>query len=413
MTPTTPVSVVVVSRGRPQALTRCLTGLGQLLHPTFEIVVVADPAGLAAIAAAGWTGRIKSVAFDQANISTARNLGIGQAAGDLVAFIDDDAVPEPTWLSHLAAALGAAGVVAAGGSVRGRNGISFQWPARAVRGDAGTQSLTVPDRRPALFPGRPGLGIKTEGTSMAFRRDVLARIGGFDPVFRFYLDETDLNLRLAAAGAITAIVPLAEVHHGFAASARRRADRVPQSLHEIGASLAAFARKHHPGEPAPILATELAQRRAGLLAHLVAGRIEPRDLRRLLTSLHDGWADGMARPLAPLPPLPVAATPFLPFLPLVADRGPRVLSGRRWQARSLRAQAAALAQQGWRVSLYLFFASARYHRVSFRPEGYWEQSGGLFGRSDRLGGAFRFSRFNARLKSEVERVALQRGISQS
>jgi len=60
---------------------------------------------------------------------------------------------------------------------------------------------------------------------MAVRRSVLADLGGFDPRFRFYLDETDLNLRLAARGLYTALVPLAQVHHGFHASARRRKDR--------------------------------------------------------------------------------------------------------------------------------------------------------------------------------------------
>ena len=99
------VSVVVVSRGRPEALTLCLTGLGQLIHPNFEIVVVADPEGLAATLAAGWGDRVKMVSCDVPNISIARNLGIEQAAGEVVAFIDDDAVPEPTWLAALTAPL--------------------------------------------------------------------------------------------------------------------------------------------------------------------------------------------------------------------------------------------------------------------------------------------------------------------
>ena len=94
------VSVIVVSRGRPKALLRCLTGLGQVLYPAFEIIVVADPAGMTALQP-DWAGRIKAVGFDQPNISAARNLGVAQAAGDIVAFIDDDAVPEPGWLIHL------------------------------------------------------------------------------------------------------------------------------------------------------------------------------------------------------------------------------------------------------------------------------------------------------------------------
>ena len=46
-----PVSVVIVSRGRPGALSLCLTGVAQLDYPAFEVIVVACPEGAAAIAA--------------------------------------------------------------------------------------------------------------------------------------------------------------------------------------------------------------------------------------------------------------------------------------------------------------------------------------------------------------------------
>ena len=120
------VSVVIVSRHRAPGLRRCLTGLAQLYYPNFEIVVVADPDGIAA--ARDWAGDrpVKLAAFDEPNISTARNLGIAQAAGDLVAFIDDDAAPEPTWLDHLCAPFQDPKVAASGGFVRGRNGKSRQ-----------------------------------------------------------------------------------------------------------------------------------------------------------------------------------------------------------------------------------------------------------------------------------------------
>ena len=49
MTPS--VSVVIVSHGRPDALALCLTGVGQLDYPNFEIVVVADSTGVAAVKA--------------------------------------------------------------------------------------------------------------------------------------------------------------------------------------------------------------------------------------------------------------------------------------------------------------------------------------------------------------------------
>lgn len=399
-----PVSVVIVSRGRPEALLRCLTGVSQLLYPNFEIVVVADPAGADAIAATGQAGRIKLVAFDEANISQARNLGIRAAAGEIVAFIDDDAVPEPTWLSHLTAPLADPAVKAAGGFVRGRNGISWQWQGRDIGADALSEPIPVNGSGPLVLAPEPDRGIKTEGTNMAFRRDVLAGMGGFDPAFRFYLDESDLNLRLAEAGGLTALVPLAQVHHGYAASDRRRPDRAPTDLHEVGASLAVFARKHG-GD----IARALAHHRKGVIGHMVAGRIEPQAVRRLLAGLRRGLEDGRARVLADLPAIGPAQGGFLRFHPAVAFAGHRHLAGRIWHLGRLREQAAQLAAAGHIVSVFAFSPTARPHRVRFDPAGYWLQTGGLFGQSDRAGRRFTAWLFAGRLRAELRRVSVVRG----
>src|SRR5690606_23264203 len=160
---------------------------------------------------------------------------------------DDDAVPEPTWASRLAAPFAHPRVGAAGGFVRGRNGISFQWRALAVDHLGQDHPLEVDPEGVSLHEGTATRAVKTQGTNCAFRRAGWLAAGGFDPAFRFYLDEADVNLRLAAAGHLTAVVPRAEVIHGFAASARRRADRVPADLTDIGASTAVFLRRHAPG----------------------------------------------------------------------------------------------------------------------------------------------------------------------
>jgi GT2 family glycosyltransferase len=394
----TPVSVIVVSRGRPDALARCLRGLAGLDHPGFEVVVVADPGGIAALDR--WRGRIKAVVFDAANIARARNLGLAQAAGDVVAFIDDDAVPEPTWLSRLVAAFGDAAVGAAGGYVIGRNGISLQWGASSVDRLGRRLPLRTDATRAEIHRPAAGLGIKTEGTNMAFRRDLLWRVGGFDERFAFYLDETDVNLRLAALGVATAIVPLAQVHHGFAPSERRRQDRVPRDLGQIGTSMAVFLAKHGT-DPATRLEAETAAQRHRLLAHMVAGRIEPRDVGRLLQGFRAGWARGLG--MAEIAVDAAAeAPPFLRFGGGV--RGHAVVSGRTWQARALRARAGALAGEGQTVTLILLSPSALYHRVNYMPEGYWLQRGGLFGRSLRSDPLLRYWRFADRVAREVKRV---------
>ncbi|MEP5008152.1 glycosyltransferase family 2 protein, partial [Roseobacter sp.] len=288
-----PVSVVVVSRGRPAALKRCLTGASQLAYEAFEVIVVTDTEGLEAVAALPFGDQIKTVPYHDANISAARNRGIAQAAGEIVAFIDDDAVPETGWLYHLIAPFADAEVAAAGGFVRGRNGISMQWAAQSVDRTGATAPITIDSRRPVVLHPNEGRAIKTEGTNMAVRRDVLAEMGGFDPAFHYYLDETDLNLRLAARGLATAIVPLAEVHHGYLENKQRTNARVPRDLFEIGASLAVFLRKHCPEtQIASVWKGFRAEQRKRMLKHMVRGDALPGDVRRILRRLSKGYSEG-------------------------------------------------------------------------------------------------------------------------
>jgi len=407
MSRTPPVSVIVVSQGRADDLERCLRGLEQLDYAPFEIVVVADRAGLGRVSTMGWSRRIKTVAYDQANISQARNHGIAVAQGRILAFIDDDAVAEPTWLTALIAPFENDNVAAAGGFVRGRNGISFQWKARSIDALGQVLPIAVDPVVPTLLRGRADYAIKTEGTNMAIRRAALAALGGFDAAYRFYLDETDVNLRLAATGATTAIVPLAQVHHGFSSSDRRRKDRVPKTLFEIGASTVVFERRHGFG-PEQRLSCEKAERQR-LMRHMVAGRIEPRDVAPLMATLMQGFAEGEARDLPKLQALGAADAPFLQFETF--KPGPvAVLAGTPLQKSALMAQARALVGQRQRASVFIFSHSALFHRTGFVKDGFWLQTGGIFGRSDRAQPLLRLSSFARRLKEEIMRLSPQRGI---
>ena len=398
-----PTSVIVVSRHRPDALIRCLVALTQQDHPQFEIIVVADPAAIVAVQGMGWP--IRTITFDQANISAARNAGLAVAAAPVVAFIDDDAVGEPTWLSRLTAPFDDPTVIAATGFVLGRNGISFQWKACLV--DAMGQDHPLDITSTTRLSGTPDRAVKTVGTNCAFRRDALLAVGGFDPSYRFYLDEADVNLRIARLGQ-TAIVPDAQVHHGFAASDRRRADRVPLSLHDIAASTAIFLRRHAPGADLVVALADLTQREAARAKHhLVAGRIGTDEVTALMTSLAAGWRDGLIHPLPPLPPLPPATAALSP----VPNTGPRsgiVIAGRVWQRHRLIQNAKTAVVTGKIVTVFFLAPSIRAHRVQFHPDGYWLQTGGLFGRSLRQGSRIRFTGFRRRIAQEKARIAALR-----
>lgn len=404
-----PVSVVIVSRGRPDALKRCLLGVSQLQYECFEVVVVADPQGIAALDETDFGAAIKQVPFDQANISAARNLGLTHAAGEFIAFIDDDAVPEPEWLRYLMLPARQADIAALGGYVRGRNGISFQWQARGINPLGVCYDLDLDPLQASVLHPPKGHAVKTEGTNMAFRRDLLIALGGFDPAFHYFLDETDVNMRLAQAGHATALVPLAEVHHGFAANAIRKSDRVPRDLFEIGASWAVFQRKHLPKPDHAAQWQGLRhEERQRLLRHLVSGGLEPRDVRRLMRGLDAGYAAGQQRDILPnvVPDRPLRAFHRFP-----APRRPGIfLPARPLNFKKTYGKAVQRVKSGENVTMLSLSFSAVFHKVLFTKDGVWLQKGGVFGKSDRKAPLVRLTSRSRRLENERSRVARQRGL---
>ncbi|WP_426032231.1 glycosyltransferase family 2 protein [Cypionkella sp. TWP1-2-1b2] len=400
-----PVSVIVVSRHRAAALMRCIVALTQQDHPNFELIVVADPEAIRQ--AENLPLPLKCVTFDEANISAARNAGLAMASGPVVAFIDDDAVAEPTWLSRLTAPFANAQVTASTGFIRGRNGISYQWQACEVDQFDQDHPLTITE--PVLRANTPQRAVKTQGTNCAFRRDALLAIGGFDPAYRFYLDEADVNLRLSGQNlsGLTAIIPDAQVHHGYLASARRTANRVPLSLHDIAASTAIFLRRHAPEADFSAALKALSLRESTRIAeHRRAGRIDVQAELGLLTSLTQGWAEGLAHILAALSPLPETSAALQPLK--TGPRPGKILAGRFWQKRRLLAEAAASTAHI--TTVFLFTPTARPHKISFQPQGYWLQTGGIFGQSTRHGPRFRLISLRKRVAEEAARLSAYRPI---
>ena len=400
MTPSA-LSVVVVSTGRPEALHRCLLGLSQLHRAGCEVVVVADTAGRQAVRE--FADRIKILPQDVPNISAARNAGIAAAAGEIIAFIDDDAVPEPTWADALLAAFAKRDIAAATGPVLGRNGISLQWGSAAVNG-LGDEVDIEPN-----MPVRDGFRRKLHGTNMAFRRDVFDRVGGFDEAMHFYLDDTDMSLRIGQAGLATAWVEGAFVHHSFQASARRSEDRIPLSLHDIGASARVFLRKHANDEDiAPAVRALEAAQSSRLLKLAKTRKLDADKMRELMESLRAGLDEGRVRESA-VPGITATGAPFEAFCANDPPK-PLVLSGRPFQRLRLHGQAQAAVRDGQPVSLFIFEPTPRKHKVRFTDGGWWDQSGGLFGPSERTEPRFQIHSFNGRLSREVCRISAMRGL---
>ena len=149
--------------------------------------------------------------------------------------------------------------------------------------------------------------------------------------------------------------------------------------------------------------------RVRVIDHMVAGRLLPRDVRYLLSRLDQGYGQGLMRKRggAQITDSPVSAFKPMP----VTQRDSIVLAGRIWQRKRLRAEAIKRVKAGDIVTLILLSPTALYHHIRFDPEGFWEQTGGLFGRSDRDDPLFRVRSFHNRIVKEIARVAQQRKIS--
>jgi GT2 family glycosyltransferase len=95
-------SVVVCTRDRPDDLRVCVEALTRLDHPPLEVVVVDNrPATSSTVDLVRAFPGVRYVREDRPGASAARNRGLREARGEVVAFTDDDAVPDPAWLGAL------------------------------------------------------------------------------------------------------------------------------------------------------------------------------------------------------------------------------------------------------------------------------------------------------------------------
>lgn len=195
-------SVVVPTFRRPELLDRCLSALvGQDLDRASYEVIVADDAASAETRrrVERWAARpspaLRYVAVTGTRgPSGARNAGWRLACGGVVAFTDDDCVPDRRWLSAGLAVFDADETVA-----------------------AVTGAIAVPLSATPTDYERDAAGLERSEfvTANCFcRRAVLEALGGFDERFAAaWREDSDLHFRLLARGARVARAPGAVVVH--------------------------------------------------------------------------------------------------------------------------------------------------------------------------------------------------------
>ena len=149
------------------------------------------------------------ISTENRGLASARNTGMREASGEIVAYLDDDAHPDPHWLRYLVATM-------EDGDFAGAGGPNLPPPddgpvARCVaEAPGGPIHVLLSDREAEHLPG----------CNMAFRRTALERLGGFDPQFRVAGDDVDICWRLLEAGHRLGFSPAAVVWHSRRPSVR-------------------------------------------------------------------------------------------------------------------------------------------------------------------------------------------------
>ena len=195
------VSVVVCSYNGARTIQDTLDGLSRLDYPDFEIIVV-DDGSRDATATIARRYDCHLIRTPNRGLARARNAGLAAATGEIVAYIDDDAYPDPQWLRYLAATFMSTSHAAVGGPNIAPPGDG--WIADCVaRAPGGPVHVLLSDREAEHIPG----------CNMAFRKEALEAIGGFDPQFRTAGDDVDVCWQLQERGWTLGFHPAALVWH--------------------------------------------------------------------------------------------------------------------------------------------------------------------------------------------------------
>jgi glycosyltransferase involved in cell wall biosynthesis len=221
------VSVVVCSHNGAATIGDCLEGIAALDYPDYEAIVVDDGSTDDTAEIAEGFG-VHLIRTENRGLSSARNAGLEAASAEIVAYLDDDARPDPHWLQYLAATFMTTPHAGVGGPNVPPAGAGI-FEASMAEAPGGPIHVLFSDGEAEHIPG----------CNMAFRKMALEDVGGFDPQFRAAGDDVDMCWRLHDRGGTLGFSPAAMVWH-------RRRRSVPAYLRQqrgYGAAEALLERK--------------------------------------------------------------------------------------------------------------------------------------------------------------------------
>jgi GT2 family glycosyltransferase len=247
--PRADVTVAVATLNRRDGLGRCVRAIltGRLVPA--ELVLVdqsTDEATARLVAGAAWDAilPIRYIRQARRGLAASRNAAIAHASRPIVAFTDDDCVPDAQWLARIVAGFGSAEHPDA---VTGR--VLPLGPERPGFYAVSTRASEVR----ATYRGRALPWAVGSGGNAAVKREWLERIGGFDDRLGagspgLSAEDMDLFYRLLRAGATVLYEPAAIVFHERQSGDRRLASR-PAYGFGMGAFCALRVRRHDAYAP--------------------------------------------------------------------------------------------------------------------------------------------------------------------
>lgn len=187
------ISVVVCAYNAEPTIEPCLESLRRLDYPDFEVIIVDDGSrdrtGRIADAVAAADRRFRVIHQPNRGLGIARNVGLHAATGEIVAYTDADCIADAGWLAHLARLFVSTDAAAVGGPNIAEVGTSRVAACIAAAPGWPTHVLVDDD-----------VAEHIPGCNMAFRREALLEIGGFDPVYTAAGDDVDVCWRLEERG---------------------------------------------------------------------------------------------------------------------------------------------------------------------------------------------------------------------
>lgn len=294
------ISLVICTYNRLKTLSISLHAIELLRYPELEVIVVDGPStdGTFEYLNKEWKDKIKICKCNEANLSKSRNIGIKNASGDIICFTDDDGIPEFDWLDSLSLAYDNPKVGAAGGWVRNHTGVEFQ--TKYIISSRNSRSETLISDETKLPVAKPGADnfVALIGVNSSFLRSALLEVGGFDEEYAYYLDETDVIVRMIDAGYDVKIIPDAQVHHKYAPSHIRNKKNFIQSWFEVIKSTCYYILKnmspHKPmSEKLEFIWEELQNRRNETEIYFKNGFIDKSKFDSLIKEIEEGYRKGL------------------------------------------------------------------------------------------------------------------------